>query len=237
MAQSILIVEDEPDLVRTLEFNLRRQGYAVRSAQSCAQALARIAEASPDLILLDVMLPDRSGTDLCRELRAGPATRATPIIMLTARGDEIDKVVGFEAGADDYVAKPFSVRELMLRVRAVLRRSAQEAPSDDPDGPVAFGQVVLDSGAHALAVNGTPVRLTALEFKLLSHLLHRAGRVQRREQLLRDVWGYSADVTTRTVDTTVKRLREKLGICGAYIETVRGVGYRCRRHPDVQGDP
>jgi len=171
------------------------------------------------------MLPDLPGTEVCRQLRAHEATRRTPIVMLTAKTDEVDRVVGFEVGADDYVAKPFSVRELMLRVRAVLRRARPDAPSE-PAGFVDHGRLRLDVPAHRVFVGGEEVILTALEFRLLRTLLERRGRVQSRETLLIDVWGMSPEVTTRTVDTHVKRLRQKLGAAGAYVETLRGVGYR-----------
>jgi len=175
------------------------------------------------------MLPDMPGTEVCRRLRATESGRAVPVLMLTAKGDEIDRVVGFEVGADDYVTKPFSVRELMLRVGAILRRAAPE-PSEP--GPTIFGRLRMDREAHRVWVDEEEVALTALEFRLLATFLDRRGRVQSRDTLLTDVWGMSPDVTTRTVDTHVKRLREKLGPAGAYVETLRGVGYRFRDAPD-----
>lgn len=233
MSGTILIVEDEPDLQRTLEYTLQREGYQTRTASNGKGALEHLsADPPPDLVLLDLMLPDFSGTEICRRLRAQERTRATPVIMITARADEIDRVVGFEVGADDYVTKPFSVRELMLRVRAILRR-AQAEPADAT--PQSFGRLRVDEDAHRVWVDDVEVKLTALEFRLLATFMSRRGRVQTRELLLSDVWGISADVTTRTVDTHVKRLREKLGEAGDYVETVRGVGYRWRNAPSSVG--
>jgi two-component system phosphate regulon response regulator PhoB len=231
----ILIVDDEADLVATLDYNLRREGYETRSARSGRDALAAAAETPlPDLIVLDLMLPDMPGTEVCRRLRTIEATRTIPVLMLTAKGDEIDRVVGFEVGADDYVTKPFSVRELLLRVGAILRRAHSEASESSA---VSFGRLRLDREAHRVWVDGDEVGLTALEFRLLGTFLERRGRVQSRDTLLSDVWGMSPEVTTRTVDTHVKRLREKLGPAGAYIETLRGVGYRFRDTPDqASGD-
>lgn len=231
MSQLILIVDDEPDLVVTLEYNLRKQGYETRTAANGVEALKAAKELPlPDLILLDLMLPDMSGKEICRLVRADKKTQDIPIVMLTAKGEEIDRVVGFEVGADDYVVKPFSVRELMLRVQAVLRRTEPIGASEV--APLAFGQLSLDPVAHTAAVKGKEIKLTALEFRLLEHFLVRKGRVQTRDQLLSDVWGIHADQTTRTVDTHVKRLREKLGVAGSYIETLRGVGYRFRESPE-----
>ena len=228
MPGMILIVDDERDLVSTLEYNLQREGYQTRSALTGQEALAQAALAPvPDLILLDLMLPDLPGTEVCRQLRGRAETKQIPVVMLTAKGEEIDRVVGFEVGADDYVTKPFSVRELLLRVRAVLRRmSASEEASED----LSFGNLRVDTSAHQVWWDGAELTLTALEFKLLTTLLGRKGRVQTRKQLLDDVWGIQADVSTRTVDTHVKRLRQKLGPAGDYIETLRGVGYRFRTH-------
>ncbi len=230
MSGLILIVEDEHDLLTTLEYNLEREGYRTRTAMTGQAALeAALEDPLPDLILLDLMLPDFSGTEVCRRLRADERTREIPVVMATAKGEEIDRVVGFEVGADDYVAKPFSIRELILRVRAILRRS--RTPSEDRD-ELSFGRLRIDQPGHRTWVDDEEVKLTALEFRLLTTFHARRGRVQTRERLLSDVWGYQADVTTRTVDTHVKRLREKLADAGQYIETVRGVGYRFRAHPD-----
>jgi two-component system phosphate regulon response regulator PhoB len=231
VAQTILIVEDERDLAQTLEYNLQREGFETRCALTGQDALKlALLEPRPDLVLLDVMLPDMSGTEVCRRLKAQDQTRHIPVVMATARGEEIDRVVGFEVGADDYVVKPFSVRELLLRVKAILRRAQ---PSAEGSGEtLVFGRLSVDPGAHRATVDDVEVVLTALEFRLLKCFVERKGRVQSRETLLNDVWGISADVTTRTVDTHVKRLREKLGDAGAYVETLRGVGYRFKARPD-----
>ncbi len=227
----VLIVEDEPDLVRLLEFNLQQAGFEVRAVTRASDALKAVGAFNPDVVLLDLMLPDGSGTDVCRTIKTTPATRQIPVIMVTARGEEIDRVVGFELGADDYVTKPFSVRELILRVRAVLRRSDVEGAVEDV---ITFGRLKVDRTAHRLYVDSVEVVLTALEFRLLSTLIERRNRVQSRDTLLSDVWGLQMHVETRTVDTHIKRLREKLGAAGDYIHTVRGVGYRFASDP---GDP
>ena len=240
MSALILIVEDERDLLATLEYNLEREGYQTRIAATGREALdaARLLPV-PDLVLLDLMLPDLSGTEVCRQLRQDEATREIPVIMCTAKAEEIDRVVGFEVGADDYVVKPYSVRELLLRIRAVLRRATgpkEEGTRDDAED-FSFGRLRVDVAGHQVWVDGEEIRLTALEFRLLTTFHSRRGRVQSRERLLSDVWGYQADVTTRTVDTHVKRLREKLDAAGDYIETVRGVGYRFRSRPDAPDEP
>jgi two-component system phosphate regulon response regulator PhoB len=229
--QSLLIVEDEPDLASTLAWNFEREGFRATTAGTGAAALAELERAQPDLIVLDVMLPDLSGFEVCRRVRAVPALKHVPILMLTARGEEIDRVVGFEVGADDYVVKPFSVRELVLRVRALLRRAQPPAESDARPATRRFGVLELDDEGHRALVSGEEVALTALELKLLKTLFDRKGRVQTRETLLNDVWGLDKDVSERTVDTSVKRLREKLGAAGAYVETLRGVGYRLLARP------
>jgi len=218
----VLIVEDETDLVRTLDYNFRQAGFEVWSTMSGREGLRMAAAKSPDLVLLDLMLPDLQGTEVCRQLKADPKTRAVPVIMMTARGEEVDRVVGFELGADDYVTKPFSVRELVLRARAVIRRSDAPAATD----PVRSGPLLIDAKAHRVHVDGREVVLTALEFRLLTTLVERRERVQTRDTLLSDVWGLNLNVETRTIDTHIKRLREKLGSAGALVETVRGVGYR-----------
>jgi two-component system phosphate regulon response regulator PhoB len=219
---TILIVDDEADLASLVEFNLKQAGLETAVALTGEQALQLAARSKPDLVLLDLMLPDISGRDVCRRLRANPQTRDVPIVMLTARGEEADRVQGFEVGADDYVTKPFSPRELVLRVKAILRRAGAGTTQER----VVLGPLELDLGAHRAYVGGDEVELTALEFKLLHHLMSRPGRVQTREQLLSDVWGISSPLETRTVDTHVMRLREKLGEARDFVETVRGVGYR-----------
>jgi two-component system phosphate regulon response regulator PhoB len=230
MSGLVLVIEDEVDLATTLEYNLRSEGFQVRVAHSGKQGLASATtEPLPDIIVLDLMLPDLSGTEICRRLREQERTRELPVIMCTAKGEEIDRVVGFEVGADDYVVKPFSVRELILRVRALLRRVQR---TEGEPSLVRFGRLKIDRDAHRAWVDDAEIGLTALEFRLLHAFLTRRGRVQSRDALLDDVWGMDADVTTRTVDTHVKRLREKLGDAGAYIETLRGVGYRFKGEPD-----
>jgi len=226
----ILIVEDETDLQQILEYNFRQAGYEVSIASRGAEGLRLARAQKPDAILLDIMLPDMLGTEVCRVLKSAPETRGTSIIMVTAKGEEIDRVVGFELGADDYVVKPFSVRELLLRVNAVLRR--KDSPSTDF---VEFGELRIDPAAHRAWVAGAEIALTTLEFKLLLTLYERKNRVQTRSVLLSDIWGIEADITTRTVDTHVKRLREKLKSVGRYIETVRGVGYRFTETPSEDG--
>jgi two-component system phosphate regulon response regulator PhoB len=230
MSQKILIIEDEPDIRKTLEYNISREGYDVISASSLSEGREKLESASFSLLLLDLMLPDGSGLDLCRELKQDKSLSSMPVIILTAKDDEVDKVVGFELGADDYVTKPFSVRELILRVKAVLKRG--ERKSDNMEVQRQFGELKIDVDSHEVFVNDEQVSLTALEFKLLRQLVDRRGRVQSRDQLLSDVWGYSSDVTTRTVDTHIKRLREKLGGMGKYVQTIRGVGYKFTRTPE-----
>ncbi len=231
MAGHILIVDDEEDIVTTLAFKLEQEGFAVRTARDGATAIRQLAAApTPDLVVLDLMLPDTSGTEICRKIREEPATRHVPVVMLTARGEDIDRVVGFEVGADDYVVKPFSIRELVLRIRAILRRS--EAPSArEVSSTVEHGPLRVDLEGHRVWVDGEEVILTALEFRLLRTLLERRGRVQTRGVLLDHVWEMQGDITTRTVDTHVRRLRKKLGSAAVYIETLRGVGYRFQPTP------
>ena len=230
MSLKILIIEDEPDIRKNLEYNLSREGYSVLTAASIAEAEQLIYSNNLSLILLDLMLPDGSGLDLCKKMKSDPDVQNLPIIILTAKDDEVDKVVGFELGADDYVTKPFSVRELILRIKVVLKRGDNKKDIVEIDRQ--FGDLKIDIDSHEVYVDGDLVNLTALEFKLLIQLVDRRGRVQSREQLLADVWGYSAEVTTRTVDTHIKRLREKLGTMGKYVQTIRGVGYKFSRSPD-----
>jgi two-component system phosphate regulon response regulator PhoB len=220
---TVLIVEDERDLLSLLDFNLRQAGFETLLASTAEEALAHVRRRVPDLVVLDLMLPDLPGTEVCRRLKGAERTRAVPVVMLTAKGEELDRVVGFELGADDYVTKPFSVRELTLRLQAVLRRAA--GPATEP-APERVGPIRLDTEAHRAYVAEEEIPLTPLEFRLLATLMSRTGRVQSREQLLSDVWEMSPDLETRTVDTHVKRLREKLGSARDLLETVRGVGYR-----------
>ena len=225
MANRVLIVEDERDLSRVVAYNFQKEGFDVVVAFNGDQALRAVKEERFDLVLLDLMLPDISGIEVCKKLKSNPHTASIPVVMVTAKGEEVDRIVGFELGADDYVVKPFSVRELVLRVRSILRRADASAHA-----PERFetGKLKVDRAAHRVWVEDKEVSLTALELRLLVMLYDRRGRVQSRELLLDEVWGAESDVTARNVDTHVKRVREKLGPAGEYIETVRGVGYRFR---------
>lgn len=224
MAKSkILVVDDEQDVTELLEFNLRAAGYEVVSAEDGPTALKKARENQPDLIILDVMLPEMEGTDVCKELRRDPSTARIPIIMLTAKAGEIDRVLGLELGADDYVTKPFSPRELVLRVRGLLRRGQA---TEEQQEVITVGELTVDIPRHLVTVKGKKIDLTATEFKLITTLVQRKGRVQSREQLLQDVWEYDSMIDTRTVDTHMRRLREKIGAAARYLDTVRGVGYR-----------
>lgn len=220
----ILIVEDEADLASLVEYNLAQEGHTIEVATTGAAAVAKAKANPPDLALVDLMLPDIPGTEVVRLIKADALTRRTQVVFVTARGEESDRVRGLELGADDYVVKPFSVRELSLRVRAVLRRA--EPAGSATQRTLTTGRITLDIDRHDVTVDHSSVALTALEFRLLQTLLERRGRVQTREVLLSDVWGIHAEITTRTVDTHIKRLREKLGAAGDAIETIRGVGYR-----------
>tara|TARA_B110000008_G_C16943400_1_gene553422 strand:+ start:273 stop:968 length:696 start_codon:yes stop_codon:yes gene_type:complete len=231
MSNKVLVIEDEPDIRKTLEYNLTREGFEVYGCGSIKEAKKLIENPNFSIILLDLMLPDGSGLDLCREVKSDSTTQDIPIIILTAKDDEVDKVVGFELGADDYVTKPFSVRELILRVKAILKRN-NKTVSTPLEINRNFGSLKMDIESHEVFIDDKEVVLTALEFKLLNQLVERRGRVQTRDQLLSDVWGYSADITTRTVDTHIKRLREKLGTMGKYVQTIRGVGYKFSRTPE-----
>ncbi len=224
MSQQILIVEDEADIRELLRFNLEREGFSVLEAADGNEGLKLARQHMPDLMLLDVMLPGFDGFEVCRRLGAQSETANIPVLMLTARGEEMDRVVGLSLGADDYVVKPFSVRELMLRIRAVLRRGTRssESPVLERHG------IRLRPEAHTAEVQGQEMPLTATEFRLLEDLLRKAGAVRTREQLLNKVWGYSFEGYARTVDTHVRRLRAKLGGAAAMLETVRGVGYRIK---------
>ena len=231
MNKNILVIEDEPDIRKVLEYNLGREGFIVSTVASLHDAEHKLQNNHDfSLLLLDLMLPDGSGLDLCKKIKGNPETESIPIIILTAKEDEVDKVVGFELGADDYVTKPFSVRELILRIKAVLKRGQKK--EDILEVERQFGDLSIDVESHEVKVNYDEIDLTALEFRLLRQLVDRRGRVQSRDQLLSDVWGYSSEVTTRTVDTHIKRLREKLGPMGKYVQTIRGVGYKFSRSPD-----
>jgi two-component system phosphate regulon response regulator PhoB len=219
----ILIVDDEPDAVELVEFNLKSAGFEVVTAGDGNEALKKARASLPDLVVLDLMLPEVDGLEVCKILRRDPATSAIPIIMLTAKAAEIDRVLGLELGADDYITKPFSPRELVLRIKNLLRRSNGE---EDKKDRFQLGELLIDIPRHLVSVQGKRVELTATEFKLLTVLAQRRGRVQSREQLLQDVWQYDNLIDTRTVDTHMRRLREKLGRASKFLDTVRGVGYR-----------
>jgi len=228
MATHLLIVEDEEDLLGPLAYDLSRAGFVVELARRGSEALSKLSgPALPELVLLDLMLPDLSGEELCRRIRASEETATLPIIMLTAKGEERDRVQGFELGADDYVVKPFSTRELILRIQALLRRS----PEPSEGRSFKLGCLEVDFEAPSCRVEGQEVELTALERKLLRTLIERRGRVQTRGQLLQEVWGASEEMVTRTVDTHIRRLRQKLGPAGEYVETLRGEGYRFQLDP------
>jgi DNA-binding response OmpR family regulator len=219
----ILVVDDEPEAVELLDFNLRQAGYAVTTAGDGAEALKKARTQSPDMIVLDVMLPEMDGFEICKSLRLDSATAKIPIIMLTAKAAEIDRVLGLELGADDYLTKPFSPRELLLRIKKILARGQTEEKLRDQ---LRFGDLLIDVPRHIASWRGKSIELTATEFRLLTILAQRAGRVQSRDHLLRDVWEYDSLIDTRTVDTHMRRLREKLGAASKHLDTVRGVGYR-----------
>ena len=221
----ILIIDDEQDVIDLLSLHLRKAGFALSSATDGATGLRLAREESPALIILDLMLPKMPGLEICKILKTDAATRNVPVLMLTAKAEEIDRIVGLEFGADDYVTKPFSPRELVLLVNAILRRGKGEAAEEKR---LTIGSITLDPSRHRVDVGGRSVRLTSVEFKLLSMLMRRQGRVQERDRLLNEVWGYESVIDTRTVDTHVRRLRKKLGKAASSIETVRGFGYRIR---------
>jgi two-component system phosphate regulon response regulator PhoB len=228
LVSTVLIVEDEADLLGLLDHNLRQAGMETLRAATAEEALAQVGRRVPDLVLLDLMLPDMPGSEVCRRLKGADRTRHLPVVILTAKAEEVDRVVAFELGADDYVTKPFSVRELVLRLQAILRRVAglhRDAPADR------VGAIRIEVEAHRAFVRGEEISLTRLEFRLLATLMARAGRVQSREQLLGDVWNVAPELDTRTVDSHVKRLREKLGPARQLLETVRGLGYRLADPP------
>lgn len=225
--KTILIIEDERDVVDLLVLHLRRSGkFSVSTASDGASGLDKARNERPAFIILDLMLPKMPGLEVCKVLKTDPGTRHIPIMMLTAKAEEIDRIVGLEFGADDYVTKPFSPREVILRIKAILRRG--ETGRDDER--LMAGAITIDPARHQVLVEGKRVDLTSIEFKLLRTLMQRRGRVQARDRLLNDVWGYESVIDTRTVDTHVRRLREKLGKAGSEVETVRGFGYRLREN-------
>jgi two-component system phosphate regulon response regulator PhoB len=227
--KSILIVEDERDISDLIAYHLKQSGLPVLTALDGPSGLERAREAHPSLIILDLMLPGMDGKEVCKTLKSDPRTQSIPVLMLTAKSEEVDRIVGFELGADDYVTKPFSPRELVLRVKAILRR--KEAPPAESNR-IQIGDLSIDIERHRTTVNDEPVQLTSTEFKLLLELATKRGRVLTREILLDKVWGYTYEGYARTVDTHIRRLREKLGSAGDYIETIRGAGYRFREEEE-----
>ena len=223
MGDTILIVDDEQDVLDLLVYHLQRAGYKTLTARDGNAALQKARDQLPALVVLDLMLPEVEGTEVCKRLKADPKTARIPVLMLTAKAEELDRVLGLELGADDYVTKPFSPREVVLRIKSILRRAQGEA---EPAEVLKVAGIVVDLSKHEVLVKGKPLELTATEFKLLATLMERRGRVQSRDRLLNDVWGYEGDVDTRTVDTHVRRLREKLGKAADCVETIRAVGYR-----------
>ncbi len=223
--RKILVVDDEPDVTELLDYKLNQADYQVRVINDPLMIMGTARDFQPDMILLDIMMPELNGLQICRMLRADPVMKATPVIFLTARGEAEDRIRGLETGADDYISKPFDSRELLLRITAIFNRLGQR-PGNTGNARLTIGSVVIDIEKHQLLVNAQEIDLTATEFKLLRLLMERRGRVQSRENLLVNVWNYEADIETRTVDTHIRRLREKLGPDANIIETVRGVGYR-----------
>jgi Response regulators consisting of a CheY-like receiver domain and a winged-helix DNA-binding domain len=229
----ILLIEDDRDISELVEYNLKQEKFTPRVCTSGSFGLAEARRMLPDLIILDLMLPDMGGLDVCKALKLDSKTRNIPVLILTAKGEEIDRIIGFEVGAEDYLTKPFSPRELMLRIKAILRRT-KETGESSARGAFSFGLLQVDPEKFEVKVGKSQVQLTALEFKLLQYLFANKGRVATRDMLLDRVWGYDAALTTRTVDTHIKRLREKLRDAGNYIETIRGVGYRFKEKTETE---
>ena len=233
MSKRILVVEDEPDILEVVGYNLAQAGFEVEKAEDGETGLRKATEGLPDLIILDLMLPGIDGFEVCRLLKQSEVTKEVPVVMLTSRAEEVDRIVGLELGADDYVVKPFSPRELMLRIKAILRRSTGPREESEEQGDVIeVGPLRIDQAAYRVVLRGEPLQLTATEFKLLLTLAQRRGRVQSRQELLNTVWNYEYHGYARTVDTHIRRLREKLGQDSELVETVRGIGYRFRRDVD-----
>lgn len=227
--KSILIIEDEKDIVDLVAYHFKQSGFSVISAVDGPTGLERARKERPSLVILDLMLPGMDGKDICRALKSNPLTRSIPILMLTAKAEEVDRVIGFELGADDYVTKPFSPRELVLRVKAILRR---KEVGQESEKILQIGDLFIDIDGHRVSIKKSPIQLTSTEFKLLVELAFKRGRVQTREHLLDKVWGYTYEGYARTVDTHIRRLREKLGPLGDSIETLRGVGYRFKEEKE-----
>jgi DNA-binding response OmpR family regulator len=223
MKPKILVVDDEPDALEILGFKLKEAGFVPLFAKDGTRALAAARDERPALIVLDLMLPEVDGLEVCKILRRDPTTTSIPILMLTARAAEMDRVLGLELGADDYVTKPFSPRELVLRIKKLLARTKT---AEEPAAQIRFAELEIDVPRHSVTINGSSVALTATEFRLLEILARRRGRVQTRERLLQDVWGYDNPIDSRTVDTHMRRLREKIGDSARHLETIRGVGFR-----------
>ena len=222
--KKILVVDDEPDVTDLVAYHLRAKGFHVETLNDATASISKARIYQPDLVILDIMMPHLSGIQVCRILRADPKLARVPIIFLTAKAEAHDRIEGLESGADDYLSKPFSPKELVLRVESILRRVS--APKEPVNAKLRVGDIQLDSDTHRVTVKGEALDLTATEFKLLRLMMERQGRVQTREHLLLNVWNYSTEIETRTVDTHVRRLREKLGPEAGWIETIRGVGYR-----------
>jgi len=227
--EQIIIIEDDKHISKLVKYNLEKAGYDCTVADEGEEALDVLAKERPDLIILDIMLPKMDGFEVCRAIKQNTKLKNIPIIMLTAKGEEVDRIVGLELGADDYVVKPFSPRELILRIKAILKRGKSE---ESPKDVIKRGTLIIDVPKHRVMVNNKKIALTPIEFKLLVTLIERNGRIQSRDQLLSDVWEHQSDVFTRTVDTHIKRLREKLGKVGGQIETIRGLGYRFKEEDE-----
>lgn len=230
--KKILVVDDEPDVTNLLEYALKSKGFTVEAVNNPTASIGLARTFLPDLVILDVMMPEINGIQICRMLRADPQLKRVPVIFLTAKAEEDDRIQGLETGADDYVSKPFSTKELILRVQSILRRADEGAP--EKQKLLQAGEIVIDIERHEVLLHGKSIDLTATEFKLLHLMMERRGRVQTREHLLINVWNYETEIETRTVDTHVRRLREKLGDQADWIETIRGVGYRMAEQKAVQ---
>jgi two-component system phosphate regulon response regulator PhoB len=233
--KKILVVDDEADVTELVAYHLKAKGFQVEIVNDPNSSIGTARSFLPDLVILDVMMPDLNGIQICRMLRADPKLKKVPVIFLTAKTEENDRVQGLEIGADDYICKPFSTKELTLRVQTILRRLTEAAP--EAPKHLQVGEIVVDTERHEVQIQGRPIDLTATEFNLLRLLMERRGRVQTREHLLLNVWNYETEIETRTVDTHVRRLREKLGAEADWIETIRGVGYRmAERRAQTAGD-